>query len=134
MPLATEGTQEHIIIYCHAKTLGERHAARGRQPRRAGRAGANVSEREAGVRPRSRSFCCEKLYFGARPGASLWGQTRGLRFGARPSEGLFGDGEDEGGEGHEHGGHGEEDARGGAEEGVAGLRLLGLYVDHIILL
>ncbi len=24
------------IIYCHAKTLGERHAARGRQPRRAG--------------------------------------------------------------------------------------------------
>ena len=68
MPLATEGTQEHIIIYCHAKTLGERHAARGRQPRRAGRAGANVSEREAGVRPRSRSFCCEKLYFGARPG------------------------------------------------------------------
>ena len=71
----------------------------------------------AGVRPRSRSFCGEKLYFGARP-----------------SEGLFGDGEDEGDEGHEHGGHGEEDARGGAEEGVAGLRLLGLYVDHIILL
>ena len=32
MPLATEGTQEHIIIYCHAKTLGERHAARGRSP------------------------------------------------------------------------------------------------------
>ena len=80
----------------------------------------------AGVRPRSRSFCCEKLYFGARPG--------GLRFGARPGEGLFGDGEDEGGDGHEHRGHGEEDARGGAEEGVAGLGLLGLYVDHIILL
>ena len=59
----------------------------------------------------------------------LWGQTRGLRF-----EGLFGDGEDEGGDGHEHRGHGEEDARGGAEEGVAGLGLLGLYVDHIVLL
>ena len=100
--------------------------------------GVGGSERlesgEAGVRPRSRSFCCEKLYFEARPGgftlgpdpgASLWGQTR---------EFLFGDGEDEGGEGHEHGGHGEEDARGGAEEGVAGLGLLGLYVDHIILL
>ena len=55
----------------------------------------------------------------------LWGQTQGF---------LFGDGEDEGGDGHEHRGHGEEDARGGAEEGVAGLRLLGLYVDHIILL
>ena len=68
MPLATEGTQEHIIIYCHAKTLGERHAARGRQPRRAGWVGANARERVAGVRPRSRSFCCEKLYFGARPG------------------------------------------------------------------
>ena len=80
----------------------------------------------AGVRPRSRSFCGEKLYFGARPG--------GLRFGARPGEGLFGDGEDEGGEGHEHGGHGEEDARGGAEEGVAGLGLLRLNVDHIVLL
>ena len=75
----------------------------------------------AGVRPRSRSFCGEKLYFGARPG--------GLRF-----EGLFGDGEDEGGEGGDHGGDGEEDARGGAEEGVAGFGFLGLYVDHIVLL
>ena len=27
----------------------------------------NDREREAGVRPRSRSFCGEKLYFGARP-------------------------------------------------------------------
>ena len=77
-----------------------------------------------GVRPRSRSFCCEKLYFGARPGGFALG----------PDPELFGDGEDEGGEGHEHGGHGEEDARGGAEEGVAGLGLLGLYVDHIVLL
>ena len=92
--------------------------------------------REAGGRPRSRSFCCEKLYFGARPGGLRFGaRPRGLRFGARPiGGGLFGDGEDEGGDGHEHRGHGEEDARGGAEEGVAGLRLLGLYVDHIILL
>ena len=39
---------------------------------------------KAGVRPRSRSFCFEKLYFGARPIFLLWGQTRGLRFGARP--------------------------------------------------
>ena len=31
-----------------------------------------------GVRPRSRSFCCEKLYFGARPG--------GLRFEGRPGK------------------------------------------------
>ena len=45
MPLATEGTQEHIIIYCHAKTLGECYAARGRQPRRAGWVGANARER-----------------------------------------------------------------------------------------
>ena len=54
--------------------------------------------------------------------------------GPDPLGGLFGDGEDEGGDGHEHGGDGEEDARGGAEEGVAGLRLLGLYVDDIVLL
>ena len=33
---------------------------------------------EAGVRPRSRSFCFEKLYFGARPGFLLWGQNRYL--------------------------------------------------------
>lgn len=51
-----------------------------------------------------------------------------------PDPELFGDGEDEGGEGHKHGGHGEEDARGRAEEGVTGFGLLGLYVDHIILL
>ena len=28
---------------------------------------------EAGVRPRSRSFCCEKLYFEARPGGFTLG-------------------------------------------------------------
>ena len=59
---------------------------------------------------------------------------KNFTLGPDPLGGLFGDGEDEGGEGGDHGGDGEEDARGGAEEGVAGLRLLGLYVDHIILL
>ena len=37
--------------------------------------------RGTGVWPRSRSFCGEKLYFGARPG--------GLRFGARPIGGGY---------------------------------------------
>ena len=40
--LALRATIIMIIIYCHAKTLGERHAARGRQPRRAGWVGANA--------------------------------------------------------------------------------------------
>ena len=52
------------------------------------------ADRSAGVRPRSRSFCCEKLYFGARPGGFALG----------PDPELFGDGEDEGGEGGDHGG------------------------------
>ena len=38
-----------IIIYCHAKTLGERHAARGRQPRRAGWVGAKERTPESGI-------------------------------------------------------------------------------------
>ena len=32
-----------------------------------------LRERVAGVWPRSRSFCCEKLYFGARPGGFALG-------------------------------------------------------------
>jgi hypothetical protein len=51
-----------------------------------------IKREEAGVRPRSRSFCFEKLYFGARPGFLLRGQTRFFTsgpdpvfyFGARP--------------------------------------------------
>ena len=64
MPLATEGTQEHIIIYCHAKTLGERHAARGRQPRRAGWVGANARERG---RAKERQSHLSKPSFRSRP-------------------------------------------------------------------
>ena len=37
-----------------------------------------IKREEAGVRPRSRSFCFEKLYFGARPDFLLWGQNRYL--------------------------------------------------------
>ena len=116
MPLATEGTQEHIIIYCHAKTLGERRAARGRSPDERG--GWERTLESGGV-------------LGSGPEVEVFA---GKNFTLGPDPELFGDGEDEGGEGHEHGGHGEEDARGGTEEGVAGLGLLGLDVDHIILL
>ncbi len=84
----------------------------------------------AGVRPRSRSFCG---WLGSGPEVEVFA-GKNFTLGPDPLGGLFGDGEDEGGDGHEHRGHGEEDARGGAEEGVAGLRFLGLYVDHIILL
>ena len=79
---------------------------------------------ELGSGPEVEVFAGKNFTLGPDPGG----------FALRADPGLFGDGEDEGGEGHEHGGHGEEDARGGAEEGVAGLGLLGLYVDDIVLL
>ena len=62
--LALRATIIMIIIYCHAKTLGERHAARGREPRRAGWVGANARERG---RAKERQSHLSKPSFRSRP-------------------------------------------------------------------
>ena len=69
MPLATEGTQEHIMIYTMLKHSGSATRLGADSPDERGTTESGV----AGVRPRSRSFCCEKLYFGARPGGFALG-------------------------------------------------------------
>ncbi len=49
-------------------------------------------------------------------------------------DGLLRNRKDEGGDGHEHAGHGEPHACGGGEVRAAGLGLLGLYIDDVVLL